>query len=285
VHTKHGMNPDTPRRLWLRRRVSSLVDAFVAVTPALARVAIEGGETSTDRLHVIHNGIDVKRFVPNAEARREVRQKLGIAPDAWVVGSVGRLAPEKDQALLLRAMSPLLDERRQLVLVGDGPEAAALRELVTASWRAEFCHLVGAQSDVERWLAAFDVFALSSRTEGLPLGLLEAMSAGVAVVSTAVGGIPDLIERGITGLLAPPGDERELCRELLFLANYPTAALRMGAAGRKLVHTKYSLTQMGERYQALYEQVARPRARVTTKKAQKAASKAGPSKRLEALGG
>jgi len=259
VHTKHGMNPDLPRRLWLRRRVSSLVDAFVAVTPALARVAVEEREASAARLHVIPNGIDVKRFVPSDEARRSVRAELGISPSAWVVGTVGRLAPEKNYPLLVRAMTPLLDERRQLVIVGDGPERGTLGEVVKASYRAEYCHLVGGKKDPERWLAAFDVFALSSSTEGLPLVLLEAMSAGVPVVSTAVGGIPDLIERGVTGLLVPAGDERELCRSLLFLANYPTAALRMGALGREVVNTNYSLTQMAERYQALYEQIARPR--------------------------
>jgi glycosyltransferase involved in cell wall biosynthesis len=178
-----------------------------------------------------------------------------------VVGTVGRLSPEKNQALLVRAMTPLLDERRQLVVVGDGPERGALDALAAASLRGQFCHFVGARSDVERWLAAFDVFALSSTTEGLPLGILEAMATGVPVVSTAVGGVPDLIERGITGLLVPPGDERDLCRQLLFLANYPTASLRVGVAGRQAVLARHSVTQMAERYQALYEQVVRPRAR------------------------
>jgi len=259
VHSKHGMNPDTARRLWLRRSVSTLVDAYVAVTPALARAALDARETSAERLHVIPNGVDLSRFVPDPAARERVRAELGILPSAWVVGTVGRLAPEKNQALLLRAMMPLLDERRQLVIVGDGPERAALTALAAESWRSEYCHLVGARSDVERYLAAFDVFALSSVTEGLPLVLLEAMATGVPVVSTEVGGIADLIERGVSGVLVPSNDEQELRRQLLFLANFPTAALRLGAAGRKSALAKYSLEQMAERYQALYEEASRSR--------------------------
>jgi glycosyltransferase involved in cell wall biosynthesis len=263
IHSKHGMNPDTARRLWLRRGVSTLVDAYVAVTPALARAALDSRESSAERLHVVPNGVDLSRFKPDPAAREAVRAELGIPASAWIVGTVGRLAPEKNQGLLLRAMMPLLDERRQLVIVGDGPERDALRALAAESWRSEYCHFVGARGDVERYLAAFDVFALSSVTEGLPLVLLEAMATGVPVVSTAVGGIGDLIEQGETGLLVPSGDEPELRRQLLFLANFPTAALRIGAAGRKAALAKYSLEQMAERYQALYEEASqsRPRSR------------------------
>jgi glycosyltransferase involved in cell wall biosynthesis len=255
------MNPDTARRLWLRRGVSTLVDAYVAVTPALARAALDSRETSAERLHVVPNGVDLSRFKPDPAAREAVRAELGIPPSAWIVGTVGRLAPEKNQALLLRAMMPLLDERRQLVIVGDGPEGAALKALAAESWRSEYCHFVGARNDVERYLAAFDVFALSSLTEGLPLVLLEAMATGVPVVSTAVGGIGDLIERGETGLLVPSEDEPELRRQLLFLASLPTAALRIGLAGRKAAFAKYSVEQMAERYQALYDEATRSRPR------------------------
>jgi glycosyltransferase involved in cell wall biosynthesis len=255
VHTKHGMNPDLPRRLWLRRAASTLVDAYVAVTPTLARVARETRECDPARVHVVANGVDVERFRPDPQARAEVRAELGIPSDAWVVGTVGRLAPEKDQALLVRAMAPLLDERRQLVIVGDGPAREALAATVAGTWRAEFCHLLGARPDVERCIAAFDAFALTSLTEGLPLVLLEAMAMGLPVVSTAVGGIPDLISSGASGFLVEPGNEQQLFRRLLYLNTYPTAGLRFGESGRELVHAKYSLGCMAERYQTLYERV------------------------------
>lgn len=258
VHTKHGMNPDAARRLWLRRTAATLVDAYVAVTPALAKVAVERAECDPTRIHVVPNGIDVTRFAPSPEARARVRQELGIPGDSWLVGTVGRLAPEKDQALLIRAMAPLLDERRQLMLVGDGPERAALEQTCRDSWRAEYCHLIGARADVAPYLAAMDAFVLSSRTEGLPLGLLEAMATGVPVVSTAVGGIPDLIDSGKNGVLVASGDEKALLRELVTLAGQPTAGLRLGQAGRETVLARYSLSQMAERYEELYEQVVTP---------------------------
>ncbi|HTQ04130.1 MAG TPA: glycosyltransferase [Polyangiaceae bacterium] len=255
VHTKHGMNPDQTRRLWLRRTAATLVDAYVAVTPLLAQVAAERAECDPSRIHVVPNGIDVTRFKPDPEARARVRAELGIPSGAWLVGTVGRLAPEKDQALLIRAMAPLLDERRQLVVVGDGPERAALERARAETWRAEFVHLIGARSDVAPYLAAMDAFVLSSRTEGLPLVLLEAMATGVPVVSTAVGGIPDLVESGVNGMLVPPEDERGLVRELVSLANQPTAGLKLGQAGREAVLRRYSLAQMAERYEEIYQQV------------------------------
>jgi glycosyltransferase involved in cell wall biosynthesis len=255
VHTKHGMNPDAARRLWLRRTAATLVDAYVAVTPELAKVAAERSECEPSRIHVVPNGIDSARFAPDASARARVRAELGIPGDSWLVGTVGRLAPEKDQALLIRAMAPLLDERRQLLIVGDGPERAALEAARTATWRAEFCHLIGARGDVAPYLAAMDAFVLSSRTEGLPLGLLEAMATGLPVVSTRVGGIPDLIRNGDNGMLVPAGDEKALLRELVALAGHPTAGLKLGRAGRETVLAGYSLSSMAERYEELYEQV------------------------------
>jgi len=257
VHTRHGMNPDLPRRVWLRQKVAALLDAYVAVTPKLAQVAREANECDSSRLHVIPNGIDLERFRPDPRARQEVRQSLGIPPTAWVVGTVGRLAPEKDQTLLVRAMAPLLDERRQLVVVGDGPEREAVAASMKGTWRPEFCHLVGARADVERCLAAFDAFALSSKTEGLPLSLLEAMATGVPVISTSVGGIPDLIVHGVSGALVPAGDQEALFRQLLSLVSYPTAALQWGIAGHELVKRSYSLASMAERYRDLYETLRR----------------------------
>jgi glycosyltransferase involved in cell wall biosynthesis len=255
VHTKHGMNRDEPRRLWLRRTAATLVDAYVAVTPALAKVAADAAECDPTRIHVVPNGIDSARFTPNAAARARVRAELGIPASAWLVGTVGRLAPEKNQALLIRAMAPLLDERRQLVVIGDGPERAALEQARAETWRAEFCHLLGARSDVAPYLAALDVFVLTSRTEGLPLVLLEAMATGIPVVSTAVGGIPDLIEPGVNGLLVPSDDERELVRQLVMLAGQPTSGLRLGQAGRAAVLGRYSLSLMAERYERIYDEV------------------------------
>jgi glycosyltransferase involved in cell wall biosynthesis len=257
VHTKHGRNPDQARRMWLRRTVSRVVDAYVAVTQTLARVALENNECAPARLHVIANGIDAVRFTPNPEARSRTRAELRIPEDAWVVGTVGRLSPEKNQNLLVDAMAPLLDAHRQLVIVGDGPERESLHLRVAATWRTDFAHLVGARKDVENWLAAFDVFALTSHTEGLPLVLLEAMAMRLPVISTAVGGVPDLVEDGVTGFLIQPGDRAALSKQLTWLASRPAAALEVAEVARNAVLERYTTERMARDYEALYEGLVR----------------------------
>ncbi len=257
VHTKHGMNPDTPRRLWLRRTAGRLAGAHVAVTPALARVALKAGDCDGPRLHVVANGVDLTRFKPSRRARAEARLELGIPGDAWVVGTVGRLSPEKNQGLLVDAMAGQVGDRMQLVVVGDGPERAMLSARVAATGHARHIHMTGARSDVQNLLAAFDVFALTSRTEGLPLVLLEAMGMGLPVVSTAVGGIPDLIEHRVTGFLLPSGDVARLSRQLSALSSDFTLSRQVGEAGRRQVLARYSLDRMASEYESLYSSLLR----------------------------
>jgi glycosyltransferase involved in cell wall biosynthesis len=255
IHTKHGINPDGERRRWLRRRASHFVDAYVAVTTSLGRIALEHSECAPERLRVIPNGIDVQRFGPNREARQRIRGELGIDDNAWVVGSVGRLAPEKNQALLLDAVIPMLDQRRHLLLVGDGPEAAALRERATASWRTDYVHFTGARQDIPDLLAACDAFALTSRSEGLPLVVLEAMASELPVVATAVGGLPDIIEDEVTGYLVESDDNAALTRRLAWLSTRPIQAQRVASCARQMVLDRHSLERMASEYESLYREV------------------------------
>jgi glycosyltransferase involved in cell wall biosynthesis len=258
VHTKHGINPDRPRRLWLRRAAGQLVDAYVVVSPALLDVVRANGDCDLARLSVVPNGIDVSTFTPSAEARSVARLQLRIPESVWVVGTVGRLAPEKDQALLLRAMLPLLGPQRQLVIVGDGPEREALAALIRSSGRVQYVHMIGTRHDVSRLLPAFDVFALPSRTEGLPLVLLEAMSTELVVVASAVGGIPDLVEHGVTGYLMDAGDCASLTAQLALLWDDPRRAEQVGRAARQRVLDRHSLARMAAGYEALYRSVVAP---------------------------
>ncbi len=258
IHTKHGRNPDSLRRRLLRRAAAQLVDAYVAVSPSTAAVARENHDCDEARLHVIANGIDVTAFTLGAGVRRGVRDELGIPRDAWVVGTIGRLAPEKDQAALVQAMAPLLDEKRRLVIVGDGAERMALEKLVHGLERGRFVHLTGVRRDPARLLAAFDVFALSSCTEGLPLVLLEAMAAGLPVVSTDVGGIGDVVQHERTGFLVPRTDMARFADELRRLYRDPDLARRIGMTARHAVRHAYSLERMASDYAALYASARAP---------------------------
>jgi len=257
VHTKHGVNPDPSRRMWLRRAACAMVDAYVAVTPTLARLAAERRECDSTRLHVIPNGIDTLRFSPDADARRRVRAELSIPQSAWVVGTVGRLSGEKNQALLIDAMAPLLDDGHQLVLVGDGAERERLMAHARATGRPELVHFAGARKDPEAWLNGFDAFALTSDSEGLPLGLLEAMAVGLPVVATAVGGVPDVVEPGRTGALVARGDRDGLTAELQRLATLPAEGHEAARNARRMVLERHSTETMVGSYENLYGRVMR----------------------------
>ncbi len=258
IHTKHGANLYGGRQLALIRLAARLVDAYVAVSEVTARVARERREVAEARLRVIENGIDLDRFHPDGAARASARAELRIPPDAWLVGTVGRLSPEKDQALLLRAAAPLLDEKARLVVVGDGAESGALEGLRRTLPAGRFIHLVGARRDVPRLLAALDAFALPSRSEGLPLVIPEAMATGLPVVATAVGGVPSVIDQGATGFLVPPGDEPALRERLAVLRADRALGRVLGARGRTVALERYSAERMARDYLALYQAALRP---------------------------
>jgi glycosyltransferase involved in cell wall biosynthesis len=249
VHTKHGENLDTGRQVLLRRAAATLVDAFVAVSETTAESARATRDVAPHKLSVVANGVDLARFGPDGAARAEVRRELGLAGDAWVVGTVGRLVDLKNQALLIRALAPT---NQHLVLVGDGPERTALERLVAELGAAARVHFAGRRADVPRWLRAFDVFALPSRSEGLPLVVPEAMATALPVVATRVGGVPQVVDDGSTGFLVASEDEVALRDRLVELARDRERARAFGARARALALERYSLDRMSEAYLALY---------------------------------
>ena len=260
VHTKHGINPGRPRRLWLCRAAANLVDAYIAVTPALADVVRMRHDCDVRCLSVVANGIDVAAFAPSVGTRSAARAMLSIPEKAWVVGTVGRLAPEKDQALLLRATCPARPGKAAGNGVGNGPEREALAALARSSGRAAVHSHPGVTDDVSTLLHAFDVFALPSRTEGLPLVLLEAMATEIVVVATAVGGIPDLVDHGVTGFLVNAGDCNALTAQLSALCADAAGAAQVGQARQRRVLERHSLERMASAYDAvLISVVARHR--------------------------
>jgi glycosyltransferase involved in cell wall biosynthesis len=264
VHTKHGANAMPSRRRVLSRVAGRFVDAFVCVSEMTAATARGQREIADEKIVTIENGIDLSRFVrdaaEHARVRGEVRAELGIAPDAFVVGSVGRIVAEKNQALLVDALAPELSPSMALVIAGDGPLLPALREKVSAlGEKSPRVHLLGARRDVPRLYAAFDVFALSSDSEGLPLVIVEAMAAGLPVVSTDVGGIAAVVIDGETGLLAPRGDGHALVAKIAALAAQPTLAVRLGEEGRRRALARYSRQRMVDDYFAVYDRARRRR--------------------------
>jgi glycosyltransferase involved in cell wall biosynthesis len=250
IHTKHGKNPGTRSQMWLRRTAARLVDAFVAVSDTTLAQAREGRDVAGAKLREIPNGIRLDRYAPDPAARADIRRELGLG-DAWVVGTVGRLDANKNHAMLVRAIAPMLSPKLRLVIVCDGPTRA---DVEAAAAGSPYVVLTGRRMDVPRVIHAFDVFALSSISEGLPLVVPEAMAAALPIVSTAVGGIPSVVDDGVTGLLVPV-DEHAFANALGVLANDRPRARAMGAAAREIALARYSADRMVEAYLALYASI------------------------------
>ncbi len=250
VHTKHGVNPDAGRRLWLRRASGHLAHAYVAVSDATAKVARENRECQPSRLSIIRNGIDLEAYRPDEATRRAVRDELGIPAGAWVFGTVGRVSVEKDHALLVRAAGPLLGPDVRLVIVGDGAEMERVR--AEAKRYEPWVVLAGMRRDPARLLASFDAFVLSSRSEGLPIALLEAMATGLPTVSTEVGGVAEVALHGAAALLVPPRDEAALSRALKEVMA-PERAQSLAARARTRARA-FALDAVCDSYLKLYRQ-------------------------------
>jgi glycosyltransferase involved in cell wall biosynthesis len=250
VHTKHGANSWTQGALALARVGAKLVSAFVAVSRETADVARRDERPPEKRIRVVPNGIPLEQFRADSEARARIRAELGIPQRAVVVGTVARLVPEKDHPLLVRAMKPMLRDDLRLVIVGDGPSRRETESAIEGE-TSRYVTLTGARRDVPALLASFDVFAMSSRTEGLPLVVPEAMASGLPVVSTAVGGLPGVISPEV-GLLVPHGDAEALGRALEALAGEPARRRALGERAASWAREQFSLDRMTSEYEALY---------------------------------
>ena len=255
IHTKHGEGHTRSRGDKLLRRLASpLAHSFVAVSEKTAQQAREQRDSLiASRIVTIANGIRLDLFGIDPDARREIRDELGVSEQAWLVGTVGRVDDNKNQSALVRAAAPLLSDDFQLVLVGDGPSMDKVRQTVAGLDRPELVHVLGRRTDVARILAAIDTFALPSLSEGLPLVLPEAMASCLPIVSTAVGGIPKVVDDGETGYLVPAGDEEAMRKRLAELAADHQLASELGQAGRERALAEYSAERMTREYLELYE--------------------------------
>jgi glycosyltransferase involved in cell wall biosynthesis len=250
IHTKHGKNPGSRGLVALRRAAARLVHAFVAVSETTAEQARAQHDCAPSKLHVIANGIRLDRYTPDPAARAAARAELGL-DGAYVIGTVGRIDDNKNQVMLVRALAPRLGRDVRLVIIGEGPARAAVEAEVARLPDPSTVTLTGRRMDVPKLVHAFDVFALSSTTEGLPLVVPEAMAAGLPIVTTAVGGLPGVVDEGHTGLLVPV-DERAFGQALGRLIDDRALAKRLGTQAREVALARYSSDRMVEAYLALY---------------------------------
>lgn len=233
------------------------VDRFVAVSREVARV-LEAGGVPAERIAVVHSGIDPTRFAVPVDSGR-LRAALAIPNRAKLVGFVGALVPHKAPGDLLEALARLPREVHG-VLVGSGELGESLRRRAAADDLSGRVHFLGHREDVPALLAAFDVFCLPSRREGLGTSVLDAMAAGVPVVAADGGGIPEMVVDGQCGLLAPAGRPAALAERLQRVLSDGDLAAALVAGGRERVG-EFTADRMVEKTLAVYEDVlsAKPR--------------------------
>jgi peptidoglycan/xylan/chitin deacetylase (PgdA/CDA1 family) len=196
----------------------------------------------------ILNGIDVDRF---SQPRHTPCLQ---ASKPFVIGTVARLSPEKGIQHLLEAFAGVhaAYNHVQLRIIGDGPERVRLETRATQLGIAPFVTFHGYQKHVEAFLPTFDIFVLPSLTEGIPLALLEAMAVRVAVVATAVGGVPEVVRHRESGLLVPPDNPAALQQAIIELLRQPQERLQMAEAAGKRIRERFDLASMAQAYQRLY---------------------------------
>jgi glycosyltransferase involved in cell wall biosynthesis len=261
IHTFHGhilhgyfSRGATGLFLAIERQLGRLSTKILTVSEG-QRLELLGLRIGTpDTLDVMPLGLELDRFLHAGLRRGEIRHELGAAPETALVGIIARLVPIKDHGTFLEAAAKLCRHRSNVrfLVVGDGELRSALERQAGALGLGARVHFLGWRRDLEPIYADLDLVVLSSRNEGTPASLIEAMAAGIPVVATRVGGVPDLVADEKTGSLVPPGDPGALSRAIETLLCDPDRRREMGRLAREAVYPKYSDAALIDRMDDLY---------------------------------
>jgi glycosyltransferase involved in cell wall biosynthesis len=205
---------------------------------------------------VIHNGVRSPAD-DDSNISSEKHFLNGFKPKGMIIGAVGRLAPEKGFEVLIEAVAELAREgyNVSLVIIGEGRERQKLEDLSYKRGIADRVLLAGYHHHVNRQLNYFDVFVLSSLSEGLPITLLEAMEAGLPIIATSVGGVPEALDNGKCGLLVSRGSSHEIAKAFMKLYESPDLRYRLGNLAKKRVRNEFTVEKMALEYLKIYEKI------------------------------
>ena len=266
IHGEHGregrdLNPASSRYTLLRRAYRPFVSHYIALSSELVTYLSDGVRVQRDRISHAYNGVDTVKFTPSQGRRVAVLGCPFVPGQQWLVGTVGRLQPVKDQLTLARAfvrvlaLQPELRSRLRLVMVGDGPLLGEVAGVLQAGSVADLAWLPGERTDIPDVLRMLDCFVLPSQSEGISNVILEAMASALPVLATDVGGNAELVAAGRTGVIVPPQDPEAMARALADLVADPGWAHSLGRAGRDDVERRFSMDSMVATYQGLYDRL------------------------------
>jgi sugar transferase (PEP-CTERM/EpsH1 system associated) len=254
IHGEHGtMQTESKLHILVQRWFWRQADQMLSVSEVLRENLHRTFDFPPERIRVVANGVDLARFDLSRNGV-DYKARLGLPSEALVFGAVGRLVPVKAYPILLKAAKLVFKEMPQahLVIVGDGPLRNELVQLARDYNMMDRVHFLGARKDVAEILRALEVYVLCSESEGMSNTILEAMASGRPVVATAVGGNPELVVDGETGLLVSPNHPHRLATAIMKLLREPACRRRLGQGGRQRVEEQFSLDGMVRNYAKVY---------------------------------
>lgn len=234
--------------------INRLQRPVVTVSEAVSRHLLTHTRIKPELVQVIHNGLDTRTPTPVPTIDPIVRKSADLGPGERTVIAVGRLSHEKGGDILLRAWQLVTTniKSHKLVIVGDGPELATLRNLARDLKISSSVFFACFQADIFPWLAGADLFVNSSRFEGFPMSILEAQLAGVPVVATSVGGVPEIIQDGVTGMLVAPNNPQALATAMTHSLSHRAQSRNMAKAGRLHVQRNHDIRRTVASYEKIY---------------------------------
>ena len=242
-----------------RRKYMKNVDVIIAISEGVKKVLVEGGVNPVN-VEVISSGIDFSSFEEDSSAltsKDYLHREFSFAVDDYLVGIVAHLADHKGHQYLIQATKILKQQAPKIktIIVGEGPLSMELDRQAKELDVEDIIFFLGFRKDIPKILSSLDLFVLSSHLEGMGSSILDAMASRLPVVATKVGGIPEVVINGETGLLVPPRNPSALARAILMLYSDKTLASRLGQKGYELVHRKFSAEAMADKVVRLYEKV------------------------------
>jgi len=260
IYTIHGWIFLEPLSAWRKKlylcleKISARIcDALVVLSQSELQTGIDKKIGTPEKLHLIPHGIIPPEFLPREIARDKIPNSKFQIPNSILIGTIANFYPTKGLPYLIEAAAKLkIKHDFQIVIVGDGIERAYLESLITKYNLEENIILAGQIPDAAKYLKAFDIFILPSVKEGLPYALLEAMAAGLPIVATSVGGIPEMIENGRDGLLVASKNPEELATAIEKLIDNPTLRETLGQNAKEKIEKEFSLSRMLKETEDIY---------------------------------
>lgn len=254
IYTAHGwayLEPLPFYKHWLylimEKIVARLRDYTIVLSEKEKQIALQYGTAKLNAISVISNGIDLKNL--HFFTKEEARQKLNLPADEFIIGTIANLYKTKGLEYLIETVKQLANV--QIVIIGEGPERKNLEKKIKQNKLEEYVTLDGSLSLAYQYLPAFDIFVLPSIKEGLPYTLLEAMAAGLPIVATDVGTVPEITKNQKTGLIVPPADSQAITEAIAILIKNPEFAQQLGANAKE-VFKKFDLRTMIEKTKIIY---------------------------------